>query len=80
MIGDDEVDRLLRLIAERRQELVEQLATGSVPSDNVSGGYRETSGRIIGLDTANDLVRDVFRGWLPEPPPKPQPPRRIPDY
>ncbi len=67
------------MIAERRQELIERLAQGGVSAENTQGGYREVSGRILGLDTANELVRDVFRGWLPEPP-KPQANRKISDY
>ncbi len=73
MPGEDEVDRLLRMIAERRAELVEQIAQGGVSPENVQGGYREMTGRLLGLDAATELVREVFRGWLPEPPPKPKP-------
>ena len=55
MAGEDEVDRLLRMIAERRTQLVEQIAQGGVSADNVQGGYRELSGKILGLDDANGL-------------------------
>ncbi len=34
-IGEDEVDRLLRMMAEQRAQLVEQIAQGGVSADNV---------------------------------------------
>ncbi len=82
-LGEDEVDRLMRMLAERRADLVSQITSGTASSENVSGGYREIAGHIMGLDQAADLVREVFRGWLPQAPPKPagEPKKGIPgDY
>lgn len=80
MIGEDEAERLLRQIAERRKELAEQIIQGGVSADNVKGGYREISGIILGLDAAADMVRDVFRGWLPQPPRPPAKAKGIDPY
>ncbi len=66
MSGDDEVATVLRRIADERKTWVEKLAQGGVPADNTRGGYMSTSGFIRGLDAAEVIVRDVFRGWLPE--------------
>ncbi len=79
MPGDDEVDLLLRKIAERRQLMVDQIVQGGVPVDNVQSGYQNCVGYVRGLADAELLVREVFRGWLPDPPAKPKP-KGIGDY
>lgn len=66
MIGESEAELLLRQIAERRKDLAEQIIQGGVSADNIKGGFREVSGMILGLDMATDLIRDVFRGELPQ--------------
>lgn len=63
--GEDETAHLLRLIRERRQEQLEGLAAGTISADNVANGYRYVTGVIAGLDRAEEIIRDVFRGWLP---------------
>lgn len=67
--GEDEAAVLLRLIRERRTEQIDGLAQGNISSENVANGYRYVTGVIRGLDVAEELIRDVFRGWLPQAPP-----------
>lgn len=67
--GEDEAALLLRRIRERRSEHVRGLASGQVSAENIANGYRHVTGMIRGLEEAEEMVRDVFRGWLPQAPP-----------
>ena len=63
---EDDVERLLREIDDRRKALIEQIARGGVSVDNVAGGYRDLTGQVKGFDEAEALVREVMRPYLPE--------------
>lgn len=76
MIVEDEPEKLLRRIRELRIEQIEALAAGTISAENVPQGYRWTTGYVAGLDKALDLVREVFRGWLPEQPNQPKQAKR----
>lgn len=76
---EDDLDRALRNLREKRAQYIEALALGSVSPDNVPDGYMQTSGKILALDDAIDIVKDAFSGWLP-PEPKPKPARPPGDY
>jgi hypothetical protein len=72
---EEQAETLLRLLRADRAELANQIVTGGVSLDNVAGGYREATGRILQLDRVIEQVMEVFRGVLPEAPkhkPKPR--------
>ncbi len=66
MRGEDDVERLLRVIDERRQEIIDLIAHGGASADNVSAGYRDLTGQVKGLDLAEQVIREVMRPYLPE--------------
>ena len=65
-LGEDELERSLRHMRERRAQHVESLATGAVLPDNVPNGYMQVTGRVQGIDEAIAILKEEFRGWLPE--------------
>lgn len=71
-MNQDEVDVLISKIRKERAEVTERLAGGGCSTENVVGGYRDLTGYLRGLAKAEEIARDVFRGWLP---PVPEPKR-----
>jgi hypothetical protein len=74
---EEELDVVLRKIEAARQEISNLIAHGGVSADNVQGGYRDMSGRIRGLDEAEGIIREAFKGWLPQAPPGVAPAKRF---
>lgn len=81
MPAEDESERLLRMIVDRRREIVDLIAHGAPSADNVAGGYRYMTGQVNALDDVEDMVRKVFSAWLPARVlVKDDPPKRTGDY
>jgi hypothetical protein len=64
---EDELERTLKGIREVRDSLIAQLSRGAIPVENVQGGYRELTGFIKGLDQAEEIIKEEFKGWMPPP-------------
>lgn len=71
MRGEEPSDALLRLLNEDRAALIERVVRGDAPSDNISGGYRDITGQIKGLDRAIARTREIFYGERIEEPERP---------
>jgi hypothetical protein len=74
---EEELDVAFRKIEEARKTLIEKIAFGAVPAENVQDGYRDLTGRIRGLNEAEAIIREAFKGWLPQPPPGVSPAKRL---
>lgn len=80
MIGEDDLDRLLRHLRDKREESVRALATGTASPENVPNGYMQLTGRIQGIEAAIDIVKDLFSSWFPQEPGRPGGTKTITDY
>lgn len=81
MPAEDEGERLIRMISERRRTIIDGIAHGAPSADNIATGYREMTGWVKALDDIEEMVRKVYSAWLPaRVPVKDDPPKRSGEY
>ena len=73
---EDDAQKMLRVLQEDRQVIIDTIIGGTVSAENVPNGYRHMVGMIAAYDTAINRVYEVFAGWLPNPPKGKEPPKR----
>lgn len=66
MPPQDEGHILRQRVRAERDALIDKLARGAFSAENISGGYREITGRVSALDWMEQQIEDVFRSSFPE--------------
>lgn len=65
MRGEDSPERLLRLLKEHQDALIQRVSRGMATANNEAGGYMHTAGQVVGLDDAMRIVRECLYGERP---------------
>lgn len=62
MRGEDSHERLMRLLREQQNLLIERISRGNASAESVPGGYMHIAGQVVGFDTAIAIVRSCLFG------------------
>lgn len=62
MRGEDSHERLMRLLKEHQDGLIQRVSRGHATADNKAGGYMHIAGQVVGMDSAIAIVRSCLYG------------------
>jgi hypothetical protein len=72
---EDDIDKLIRKIKQRREDLVDILIKGSAPAENVAHGYFAIAAKIAACDEILTDIKEELANWATWDP-MPRPTRR----